>query len=78
MTELPLLIRWDADRFADGAFLGEWYIGSVMEIGDHWMATIILPDKTGRTEHPTREDAQIYAEQRVREFLEFTQLRGRI
>jgi hypothetical protein len=74
----PKLIRWNCDRFADSAYLGKWYIGSIMEIGDHWSAAITLPNNAERTEHPTREAAQDYAEQRVREFLDFTQLPGRI
>lgn len=73
------LIRWDEDRFADAAYLGEWYIGSAMEIGDHWSVAITLP---GRERvpftFPTREEAREHAEKRVREFLTFAQLPGRI
>lgn len=79
MNNLPKLIRWDEDRFADSAYLGEWYIGSIMEIGARWSAAIVLPGgKAERTDHGTRAEARAYAERCVREFLAFAQLPGRI
>jgi hypothetical protein len=79
MTELPLLVRWEADHFAESAYLGEWYLGALFQLAeDKFSLAIALPDGAARTDHNTREAAQAFAEKRVREFLTFTQLPGRI
>jgi hypothetical protein len=79
MTELPLLIRWEADHFAESAYLGDWYLGALFQLAeDKFSLALVLPTVQERTDHSTREAAQAFAEKRVREFLAFTQLPGRI
>lgn len=80
MSDLPELIRWEANLFAEAAYLGGWYIGALYEADStHFVMRLDLPDKGHqRTPHGTREGAKAFAEQRVREFLAHAQLPGRI
>lgn len=79
MTTLPLLIRWEADHFAESAYLGDWYLGALFQLAeDKFSLSLILPTVQERTDHPSREAAQAHAEWRVREFLDFARLPGRI
>lgn len=78
MSDLPELVRWESDRFADGAWLGDWYVGSLIAIGNAFVLNLYLPgtEKASlvRTEHNSAEDARAYAEHRVRDFLAFARL----
>lgn len=79
MTQLPLLLRWDTDHFAESAYLGDWYLGALFQLAeDKFSLSLVLPTYQGRTDHSSREAAQAAAEKRVREFLDFAQLPGRI
>ena len=79
MSDQTTLIRWETDRFASSAYLGDWYLGALFQLAeDKFSLALVLPTYQGRTDHSTREGAQAYAEHRVREFLDFAQLPGRI
>jgi len=79
MGALPALIRWDMDRFAESAYLGGWYLGALFQLAeDKFSLSLILPTVQERTDHPSHEAALAHAERRVREFLDFAQLPGRI
>lgn len=76
------LIRWEEGRYAESAYLGEWYLGAILHPAlDLFVLQCVLPNipsESMRSEHGTREGAKEFAEHRVREFLAWAGLPGRI
>lgn len=75
------LIRWVEDSHAEAAYLGRWYLGAIFTVDErHFVMSMNLPDQGShrRTSHSTREGCKSFAEQRVRDFLAWAELPGRI